>query len=45
MAGLNPFAGMGVNTNDPNMVTPLFISFSVFHSFDLHIVPKHDELP
>ena len=24
MAGFNPFQGMGVNTNDPNMVSPAF---------------------
>ena len=29
MAGLNPFADMGVNPNDPNMVRPLWPSVKI----------------
>jgi ubiquilin len=31
MAGLNPFADMGVNPNDPNMVCS--VSFSLYHRY------------
>jgi ubiquilin len=44
MAGLNPFADMGINPNDPNMVRlcPLFLNVT---KFDKCTAADDDELP
>lgn len=44
MAGFNPFEGLGVNPNDPNMVRWLCnINLDRDHNF--HLVPRHDGFP
>jgi hypothetical protein len=42
MAGLNPFADMGVNPNDPNMVN-FISSVAVSRGFDKYIASVNDE--
>jgi hypothetical protein len=52
MAGLNPFADMGLNPNDPNMVSVLVPSGVVIFAwaisdrfrYDLYIDARNDEL-